>query len=456
VPLLVSLVLILAFLVTGCDGTGRAEAPRERLTQLVWSGAVTPTSATVRAKLLHASDRVRLLVSPRADLGGAISFGSLEAGAPAASNVVSFTVSGLLPDTVYHYAVEAEGRIDPARGRFHTFPDRPASFRMAFASCADTGSNHPVFDTIRRLEPLFFLHMGDFHYEDIAKPEPRAYRRAYEAVFASPRQSLLYRSVPIVYMWDDHDFGGDNSDGTNPGRTAARRTYEEYVPHYPLPAGGGPIYQAFTVGRIRFLVTDLRSARSPARSADDAGKTMMGAAQKVWFERELLAAYRAGMLVAWVNTDPWIEKKTPGSDRWGGYSTERREIADFIAGHRVDRLVMLSGDAHMLALDDGSHTDYSTRGGAAFPLMHAAALDRRGSVKGGPYTQGPFPSRTRFDRHDGQFGLMEVRDQGGAEICIEWSGRRQQLRTSTVVELIHWERCFAAPPAQVTPSPGPF
>ena len=411
---------------------------------------------------MRESARVRLQVSPALRIPGLEEplRTPFQTATPARANVVSFEVTGLRPDTEYRYAVEVDGEIEEDRqGRFRTFPDRPASFRVVLASCANTGSDHPVFDTIRGLDPLFFLHMGDFHYEDISRPERRLYRRAFDAVFASPRQSVLYRDVPVAYMWDDHDFGGNNSDRTSRGREAARLTYQEYVPHYPLPAGRGdvPIYQAFTAGRVRFIVTDLRSARSPAGSADDAGKTMMGAAQKAWFLRELLDAHRAGMLVAWVSTDPWIEQKTQGSDRWGGYSTERREIADFIARHRIDgRLVVLSGDAHMLAMDDGTHSGYSSAGGRGFPVLHAAALDRRGSVKGGPYTEGPFPNRTRITRHDGQFAVMEVRDEGGPEICIEWSGRRQQLRTPIVTELFHWERCFPAPPAPAPASPGPL
>jgi len=55
--------------------------------------------------------------------------------------------------------------------------------------------------------------------------------------------------------------------------------------------------------------------------------------------------------------------------------------------------------------DDGTNTDYSTSGGAGFPLFQAAALDRPGSVKGGPYTGPVLPG-------GGQFGQVEIRDQG--------------------------------------------
>ena len=41
----------------------------------------------------------------------------------------------------------------------------------------------------------------------------------------------------------------------------------------------------------------------------------------------------------------------------------------------------MSGDAHMLAVDDGSHTP------GGFPVMHASPLDKKGSIKGGPYVE---------------------------------------------------------------------
>ena len=93
----------------------------------------------------------------------------------------------------------------------------------------------------------------------------------------------------------------------------------------------------------------------------------------------------------------------------------RREIADFIAANHIDRLVMLSGDAHMVAIDDGTNTDYATSGGAAFPLLHAAALDRPGKVKGGPYSGGLVAG-------GGQFGVLEVDDRG-ATLQVTITGR---------------------------------
>jgi phosphodiesterase/alkaline phosphatase D-like protein len=63
-------------------------------------------------------------------------------------------------------------------------------------------------------------------------------------------------------------------------------------------------------------------------------------------------------------------------DHWGLFSTERREIADFIKANRIRGLCILHGDSHMLAADDGRHSDYATGGGVRIPVMCAGPLDQ--------------------------------------------------------------------------------
>lgn len=382
----------------------------------LWSGGITPTSALVKAKLLQDSGVARLAVSLLPDFSSPL-YSNFDTALTTLNNgVVSFEIDGLIPTQRYHYALEVNGVLDTEKvGRLRTFPQDTGSFTFAFASCALTGSNHPVFETIRSLDPLFFFHLGDMHYQNIAVNDQNLFRQAYETVLASPNQSRLYRDIPLAYIWDDHDFGPNNTDSTAPGRLAARLTYQEYVPHYPLAAGSGdvPIYYAFTVGRVRFVVCDSRSARSPATALDNPSKTMLGVAQKAWFKQELLNARSNYALIVWVNSLPWIG--TTGDDGWYLYTYERMELANFIKNNGITNLCMISGDAHMLAIDNGTNSDYATGGGAGFPVMHAAALDQSGSVKGGPYSEGAYPG-------GGQFGLMTVIDAGDS-VRVEWSGR---------------------------------
>ena len=380
------------------------------LVDWIWSGAVTSRSAEVKAKL-SPDVQARLAVQPASDLGAPQFFDPLSIGET--DGIAHFAVGDLLPDTPYFYTLELDGIMDPtAGGAFRTPGEGPYSFVFAFGNGASTGSNGAVFDTIRGHEPLFFLHLGDLHYENIIRNDPAIFLDAYDRVLASPAQSRLYRALPIVYVWDDHDFGPNNSTSQSPSAEAARLAYEDAVPHYPLGPGG--INQAFSVGRVRFILMDARSQRVRREA------TTLGVDQMAWLKDELLQANENHALIVLVSSVPWIADEDVGlltrADNWGGYPDERRDLADFLAENAINNLVMLAGDAHMLAIDDGANTNYATGGsGPAFPLIHAASMDREGSVKGGPFSMEPLPG-------GGQFATMGVTDSGEF-IEVEWIGR---------------------------------
>ena len=383
-----------------------------------WSGNLTAESATVTARVAHDSDDVYLLVSESDDMSATVRVGPATASEAENLRVVTLEVTGLEPDTRYHYEIEVDGETDRGRqGRFHT-PDTGAySFSFAAASCAISISNGQVFDAIREQDPLFFMITGDIVYGDIGVADPGRYYDAYTWFLTKSARSALHLSTATVYMWDDHDYGTNDSDRTSPSREVAQQVYREWTPSYPLAVEGdsGPIYHAFTVGRVRFIVTDGRSERSPNSDPDDSQKTILGTEQKEWFKQQLLDANGAYPLIVWVQSVPWIADPSDGADNWGGYSTERAELANFIADNDIQGLMMIAGDAHMVAIDDGTNSDYSASGGAEFPVFQAAALDRPGNAKGGPYSEGVVEG-------GGQFGLVTVEDDG-TTIDVTLSGR---------------------------------
>lgn len=383
-----------------------------------WCGAVTSRTGRVVVCTKNPTQDVRLIVDTHRDFSDPIR-SDAQSTTRQSGNHASFDLAKLNPNTVYHYGVEITNQRDTEWipiGQFQTFPEGMADLQIAFASCARTGSTAKVFETIAKQRPHLFVHMGDMHYEDIGVADTERRRTAYASVNASPSQATLYHHVPLAYVWDDHDFLGNNSDGVKvpPQRQQAiadaRLTYQEAVPHYPLPAGTGdvPIYQAFTIGRVRMILTDLRSEKIP-------GQTMLGERQKRWFKDEVIQASRRHPLIVWVSSVPWIGKADARADFWAGYANERRELADFFKEHRLqNRICIVSGDAHMLAIDDGTNSDYATGGGMPIPVFQAAALDQRPSKKGGPYSH---PVSLDY----GQFGLMTVQD-GGSELSVTWQG----------------------------------
>lgn len=382
----------------------------------MWSGAVGLDEAIVVAKLDAAATSCRLKASTASDLSVGPIFSP--AVAPDVNSYVRLPVSGLAADTAYYYGIEIDGAVDATRGRFRTVPavGSDVSFDIAFGSCSNSGSNHRVFDAIRLAGPLLFAHLGDFHYESIATNDLALFRAAYEAAFAQTRREQLHREIANVYVWDDHDFGPNDSDGTSASRPAAAAVYRQAVPHFALPAGAGdnPIYQTFRIGRVRFIATDLRHQRSANSTTDDTSKTMMGATQKAWFKAQLDEARDEGsQLVVWLCSQVWrvdppftgIDTAANGQDHWGAFSTERAELANYIRDNAIPQVLLLGGDAHFVAFDDGTHTDYATGGGAPIVEFHASALDGGGSSRGTSWMSG-------VSEGGGRYGLAAFEDDG--------------------------------------------
>ena len=411
--------LILGLFVCGALVRAQSAADASPFVGGVWAGNVTPTSATVSIRLNAPGLRVRLQVSQSESLVPAV-YSTVVTTAAASGHTAKLTVQGLVPDTDYFYGIEVGGvlRREPvSRGRFTTFPLGKASFKIAFSSCGDfRAADQRAFPAIIAEKPLAFIHMGDLHYSDTNSTVAEDYRVNYDLVLGHAAQGPLFRAMPVIYTWDDHDYAGNDSDSTATGRGTARSAYRERVPHYPIGPGDGTIGQAFTIGRVRFIMTDLRSAAVSASLRESSTKTKLGSAQKAWLKQELINARdNAFPLIVWVSTHPWIAPAKLGDDSWAGYATERAEIANFLRDNRVSNVAIISGDMHGLAFDDGTNSDYATGGGAPITVLHGAALTQSPSTKGGPYSGGVVPGSA-------QYGVLEVFDNGGTSVACRYLG----------------------------------
>jgi hypothetical protein len=402
-----------------------------------WSGAVTSTSGKVNVVLQSPSEKVRLVVSID-KVFSQPKYSETGSAKKENGNVVSLTVHQLQPNTTYYYCIEIDGTKDRDEkhiGSFHTFVEGPYSFKFVAGAC-NFFPNNRVYDKMRMQDPLFFLMPGDLHYSNPSSADPEPHRSAYEElILQQPRESRFLKDIPIAYVWDDHDFCGDNNDGTSGCGLAAYTAYNEYVPHYTFgaPEGSHSIYQAFTVGRVRFIMSDLRSER---REGD-----IMSATQKTWFKNEILNAKKNGQVICWVSSVSFSGTKP---DNWGGYTSSREELSNFFRDNEINNLFIICGDAHMLAIDNGTHTDFSTgkNNSSLYPLLQSAALNNVGSDKGGEYSEGgTFPNPA----FSSQWSTVEVTDNGLSEICVRFTCYRMNLFTKRVKILTQYEFCRTIP-----------
>lgn len=383
----------------------------------VWIGATTDTTARIKARLTNAGSGT-LLIADNEAMTGAAAIGPVASGG---DNVLTFHVTGLEADTRY-WAVVDDGALNPSfTAQFLTHPaptGEPASY--IFGAAGDAGltgdgdegyitgavSDSPVFDTMRAQGAaekwLWFSHLGDLHYKNIAVNDVAAYRTAYFETmnygsFVNPdaRQTKFFRSLASTYVWDDHDFGPNNSDRTSAGNPAANQAYREWVPHYPLPGGTTGIYQSWQVGRVLYIASDVRSFRDPNSAPLTPTKTMLGSAQKAWMEN-LLTSTSAEALV-WQCPSRWVG----GSDTWESFPAERAEMVQLFGDLGwLDRMLFMTADMHATSMCSGPANPHGR-----FPMFMFASLDAGAWSTGPEYDIGSVAGRR-------QYGTMRVTDNG--------------------------------------------
>lgn len=431
------------------------------------AGGVTSTSAEFRVRGPQTDDNLlrEFVVSPNPNLGVrkdqilnvAVSYTDFS---EEEHFVKRLRLDTLEPLTTYYYGITRPQVLANSvtvigdRGSFNTPAPEGSrmNFTVALGSCGMTGSQHQMFESILELDPLMFIHLGDLHYEDLTTLDVDQRLETYDKVFGSSSQRKLYMRTIFSYMWDDHDWLDNNADGSNiAAGDTAKQGYSLGIPHYTL----GPIekqpwidegtaakYQAFTLGTVRFIILDLRS--ESRKSTPTYGGKVYSDEQKQWLYNELSRADEYNYVIL-ASTRPWTSPDKVGSDSWGGFVSDRDELSSYIAstvGAGPKNLLVIAGDNHMIAYDDGSSTDYSGQNvnPGGFPLLHSGPLAKFGpgaaknifKPKSYMFTEGCMAVSAEINH---QFSTIEfVFPQSAAESgCLRIKGYKTDSSSSNVV-----------------------
>lgn len=398
-----------------------------------WTGGVTDTSARVRARLRNVTSATLTVATDQA-LSNVVWTSTAQA--PDDRDIVAFEPTGLSGGTVYWWAVTSGGE---TVGEAHRFKTAPASGSFTFTISGDAGtigtanayvrthrtSDSPTYERIVDRDPAFHLFAGDRHYRDYNTTDLTPHLLGVRDIYANPRAAALFRNVWVAQMWDDHDFTGDSADSSATGRDAAVEVFRRAVPahDYLVDTPLGPVGYTFAWGRARFIVCDHRSAQVRSGST-----TMLGAAQLAAV-KGLIETATEPVIFLYVGT-PWISAANPSSDDWGFVASERADLAETIEAHAKGRVVILHADAHMLAADDGTNSQYAATADPGPPVWCSAPVDSNTSIKGGPYSYGTVPATA--GPVEQQYATIGVVDNG-ATLDVTWTGWSVDGATETAV-----------------------
>jgi len=257
--------------------------------------------------------------------------------------ILKSTVVGLSPNTAYQYQVTIDGKADPSwKGSFKTAPLEGTStaFRMAITSCMHIKRAQRSWNLLLEEQPELHLTVGDTHYADTTDPTIQlqhhlAYRRKKE--FAN-----VLRQVPTYAIWDDHDYGPNNSDGTAEGKEFSLAGWKQA---WPNPASGTPdtpgAFFKFSRGDVEFFVVDGRYHRSPNELPDNDEKRMLGDAQFEWLLSGLKNSKAKFKIIA--SGSVLHHSKVDG---WRIFTFSRHRLFDAIKKHKISGVMYIGGDMH--------------------------------------------------------------------------------------------------------------
>jgi alkaline phosphatase D len=274
-------------------------------------------------------------------------------GASAGSGIA--VVKGLKPKTRYSYQVVLDGREQVARP-LPTFvtaapPMEAGRMRVAFGSCVGqtVASAAPSWAELAARKEWaatdggfdLLLMLGDNHYANTADLEK--HRVYYTAHRLSAGWRDLTARTPIYAIWDDHDFGDNDSDGSQPGKENSLVAFKEFWGNPSFGEADNPgCYYTFTRNRVQFFMLDCRYYRSPDKMKDGPDKTMLGRKQMEWLKKELLASKAPIKVLA---TGSEWESFSSG-DSWSVYKHERDLFLDWLKERKIEGVIFLSGDRH--------------------------------------------------------------------------------------------------------------
>lgn len=297
------------------------------------------------------------------------------------------------------------------------FSEEPVT-RIACGSCYKPERDNGIWKTIAAEKPDAFLFMGDNIYADTT--DPKVMKEKYRRLNSLPDYAAFSKNVPVIPIWDDHDYGKNDAGAEYEMKEEAAQLFFEAF-HFPEDheARKSPgVYHSRMMGpegkRVQIIMLDTRYFRSPLvkvkkgkrkvyvhETGPDA--TILGKAQWQWLESELKKPAELRLIVSSIQ----MINSAHRFEKWANIPNDRTKLLKLLKDTNAGPTVLLSGDRHMAEICRLE----SNQTGLPFDLFEMTASGM--THAGGPDDPSDFRIAGTYSRAT-NYGL----------IGIEWSGEK--------------------------------
>ncbi len=297
----------------------------------------------------------------------------------ASANTATFDLGGLEPGTTYRFQILVDGE-RAERGfraellRFTTQPlwqyrFDPPDFSLAVGSCVfinepeydrpgkPYGGGYGIFETIAEADPDLMLWLGDnVYFREVDWGSRSGMQHRYSHLRRLPEMQRLLGSCPHYAIWDDHDYGPNDSDGSWVHKDWSKDTFKEFWanPSTGLPGQDGRgITTAFQFHDVDFFLLDNRTFRVNHNNVTNVPQ-VLGQAQVDWLIQALKQSSAPFKLVA---VGGQFLSDFAEYENMALYPEERDALLRRIEKEDIHGVVFLSGDRHSTELSEVNLTD---------------------------------------------------------------------------------------------------
>lgn len=213
------------------------------------------------------------------------------------------------------------------------------------------GGEYEILKSMAKEQGDFMLWLGDNTYLREGDFESRNgiyYRQSHTRNL--PELQPFLAKMPHYAIWDDHDYGPNDSDWTYPLKKYSLQAFKDFWPNEAYGAGQTEgVTSGFIWNDCVFYCLDDRWYRTV-----DKDGTILGDQQKYWLEEALLSSPAA---IKFVAVGGQFLSDLADFENFANYAEERQEIIDFIIANKIKNVIFLTGDRHHSEISKYEDTD---------------------------------------------------------------------------------------------------
>jgi alkaline phosphatase D len=227
-----------------------------------------------------------------------------------------------------------------------------ADFSFMVGSCAlwvprglrwmHPGIEERIYPHMKKAEGAFMLWLGDYLYYF-----PKHYKSPegmYKQQVATRKHNLhmdFMRSRPQYAIWDDHEYGPNDSDKDFIYKNQSLELHKKFWPnpYYGEPDNPG-CYFHFSYQDADFFMTDGRFYRSPRNTPN---AEMLGEKQLQWLMDKLKNSTATFKFVAFGSQ---VLNNKSANESYNLFPEEKKKLMDFLEAEKITGVIFFSGDRH--------------------------------------------------------------------------------------------------------------